>query len=182
MLAGSDWPSAVPDMNPWTGMEALITRSDPLGEYPGVLWQEQAISLEQAIDLFTLSGARALRLDHQTGSLAVGKSADFIVLEDNLFDIAPSRISDTRVRMTFFHVADPVCKGHGKLAQKQRLAMHPHLVDRSRDQVVHFFQFTKLQPFFHPVASPNARRIALLTRPASSDFQRPATCRSGRTR
>ena len=102
MLAGSDWPSAVPDMNPWTGMEALITRSDPQGEYPGVSWQEQAISLEQAIDMFTISGAQALKLDHQTGSLAVGKSADFIVLEDNLFEIAPSRISDTRVRMTFF--------------------------------------------------------------------------------
>lgn len=102
MLVGSDWPSAVPDMNPWTGMEALITRADPLGKYPGTLWAEQAISLEEALELFTLAGARALKIDAQTGSLAPGKSADFIVLQDNLFEIPVERISDTRVQMTFF--------------------------------------------------------------------------------
>jgi predicted amidohydrolase YtcJ len=102
MLAGSDWPSAVPDMNPWTGMEALITRSDPHGEYPGTLWKEQAISLAEALELFTLSGARALKLEQQTGSLQAGKSADFIVLQDNLFEIPVERISDTKVQMTFF--------------------------------------------------------------------------------
>jgi predicted amidohydrolase YtcJ len=102
MLVGSDWPSAVPDMNPWTGMEALVTRRDPQGEYPGALWEEQAISLEEAIELYTLGGARALKLEQQTGSLAIGKSADFIVLQDNVFDIPSSRISDTRVQMTFF--------------------------------------------------------------------------------
>ncbi|MCB1728941.1 MAG: amidohydrolase [Halieaceae bacterium] len=102
MLVGSDWPSAVPDMNPWTGMEALVTRGDPQGQYPGTLWKEQAISLAEALELFTLSGARALKLEQQTGSLQPGKSADFIVLQDNLFEIPVERISDTRVQMTFF--------------------------------------------------------------------------------
>jgi hypothetical protein len=102
MLAGSDWPSAVPDMNPWTGMEALVTRSDPHGQYPGTLWKEQAISLPEALALFTLGGARALKLEQQTGSLQAGKSADFIVLQDNLFEIPAERISDTKVQMTFF--------------------------------------------------------------------------------
>jgi len=102
MLAGSDWPSAVPDMNPWRGMEALVTRRDPQGDYPGVLWEEQAISLEEAVKIYTFDGARALKLDSVTGSVAVGKSADLIVLQDNIFEIPASRISDTRVSMTFF--------------------------------------------------------------------------------
>jgi len=102
MLAGSDWPSAVPDMNPWRGMEALVTRRDPQGDYPGVLWEEQAISLEEAVKIYTFDGARALKLDSVTGSVAVGKSADLIVLQDNIFEIPASRIGDTRVSMTFF--------------------------------------------------------------------------------
>jgi hypothetical protein len=89
-------------MNPWTGMEALVTRSDPHGQYPGTLWKEQAISLPEALALFTLGGARALKLEQQTGSLQAGKSADFIVLQDNLFEIPAERISDTKVQMTFF--------------------------------------------------------------------------------
>ncbi len=102
ILAGSDWPSAVPDMNPWTGMEALVTRRNPTGDYPGELWPEQAITVEEAIAIYTLGGARALKLEEQTGSLKKGKSADFIVLNNNLLEIPADAIGDTRVQMTFF--------------------------------------------------------------------------------
>lgn len=102
MLAGSDWPSAVPDMNPWRGFEALITRADPLGRYPGTIWPEQALTLEETIEIYTLDGARALKIADKTGSLAVGKLADFIVLNHNLFEIPAAQISDTSVDMTFF--------------------------------------------------------------------------------
>ncbi len=102
IVAGSDWPSAVPDMNPWTGFEALITRADPLHRHVGTIWPEQAISLEETIEIFTLGGARALKIDNKTGSLAVGKLADFIVLNHNLFEIPAEQISDTSVEMTFF--------------------------------------------------------------------------------
>ncbi len=102
LLAGSDWPSAVPDMNPWTGMEGLVTRRDPGGEFPGALWEEQAISLAEAVKIYTIEGAKALKLDDQAGSVEVGKAANLIVLRDNIFENPASDIGDTLVAMTFF--------------------------------------------------------------------------------
>ena len=102
VLAGSDWPSAVPSMDPWIGIETMVTRRNPSGETQGALWPEQAISLEQALRIFTIEGAKALRLEAETGSLKVGKSADMIVLGQNLFGIDPYDIADTRVDMTLF--------------------------------------------------------------------------------
>lgn len=102
VLAGSDWPAAVESMDPWIGIEAMITRQDPRGDNPGALWLEQAISLEQALKIYTLDGAKAMRLDDKTGSIEIGKSADLIVLNHNLFDIAPQAINQTEVQLTLF--------------------------------------------------------------------------------
>ncbi|MCF7980402.1 MAG: amidohydrolase [Pseudomonadales bacterium] len=102
VAAGSDWPAAVPTMDPWVGIEAMVTRADPRGQFPGTFWPEQAITLAQALEIYTMGGARALRLENQTGSVMLGKSADLTVLNQNLFDIPVEKISDTQVEMTFF--------------------------------------------------------------------------------
>ncbi len=102
VLAGSDWPSAVPDANPWVGIEAFVTRKNPRNNGDQALWSEQKITLDQALDIYTQHGAHALRLGDQTGSLAVGKLADFIVLNQNLFEVSPETISETLVLKTFF--------------------------------------------------------------------------------
>jgi predicted amidohydrolase YtcJ len=99
---GSDWPSAAADMNPWPAMEALVTRRNPYQDGTESFWPEQAVSLQEAIKIFTLTGAKAHQLDGLTGSIEPGKSADLIVLDRQLFDIPIEDISDTRVEQTFF--------------------------------------------------------------------------------
>jgi len=107
LLAGSDWPSVSKDLNPWVGLEALVTRQDPAPAKEGNTakvhgWIDQSLTVKEAIKIFTIDGARALRLHEQTGSLVTGKSADFIVLNHNLLEIPPEEISDTEVQMTYF--------------------------------------------------------------------------------
>lgn len=103
VLAGSDWPSAVPDENPWVGIEAFVTRRDPRGDAPGALWPEQAITLREAIEIYTLHGARALQMEDQIGSLEPGKRADLIILDRNLFDIPIEDVGATEVDQTYFN-------------------------------------------------------------------------------
>lgn len=102
ILAGSDWPSAVPDANPWPGVEAFVTRRDPRGDAEGELWPEQAITLEEAIEIYTIHGARAMQMEDRTGSIEVGKLGDFIVLERNLFEIPIDEVADTKIHQTYF--------------------------------------------------------------------------------
>ena len=100
VIYGSDWPSVVPDPNPWPGIEAMVTRRDPYGVEPGELWAEQAVDLETALRIFTINGAVAGKQAHRTGTIEVGKSADFIVLDRNIFQVPVEDISETQVLLT----------------------------------------------------------------------------------
>jgi predicted amidohydrolase YtcJ len=102
VVAGSDWPAVLPDMNPWIGIEALVSRAHPRAQYPGSFWPEQAVSLEQALRIMTLNGAVALALEKITGSIEAGKSADLIILKHNLFEIPVAEVSETQVHTTYF--------------------------------------------------------------------------------
>jgi predicted amidohydrolase YtcJ len=101
IATGTDWP-VIPNPDPWSGLEGLITRRNPDGKFDGALWPEQALDLPAAIAAYTANPARAMGMDSVTGSLAVGKSADLIILDRNLFEIAPAEIAETRVLTTFF--------------------------------------------------------------------------------
>lgn len=101
VAGGSDWPVS-PSPNAWEGIHGLVTREDPSGTYPGTLWPEQAIGLEEAIAAFTINGAEAMGLGAETGSLTVGKSADFVVLNRDPFAHPATELVQTVVAETWF--------------------------------------------------------------------------------
>ena len=81
MTYASDWPASAPDANPWVGLSGMITRSNNDPDFPGFLAENQAISLDDALPLFTINGARSLGMEKETGSLSAGKWADLIILD-----------------------------------------------------------------------------------------------------
>lgn len=101
VAGGSDWPVS-PSPNAWEGIHGLVTRQDPSGTYPGTLWAEQAITLGEAIEVFTINGAKAMGLASETGSLEIGKSADFVVLDRDPFSAPATELVNTTVNETWF--------------------------------------------------------------------------------
>jgi predicted amidohydrolase YtcJ len=63
---------------------------------------EQAVSVDAALRAVTIDAAWSLRLDHEVGSIAVGKKADFVVLEKNPYDVRPSQIRDIPIWGTVY--------------------------------------------------------------------------------
>ena len=68
----------------------------------GVSGDASALSASQTLRMATINGARANFLEKETGSIEVGKKADMVVLEKNLFDIPETDIADTKIMMTVF--------------------------------------------------------------------------------
>jgi predicted amidohydrolase YtcJ len=113
ITSASDFPVTNPP-DPLTAVEIGVTRatpdlllpyvtSDPSDpKYKEPLWPEEAASLEDMIASVTYNGAYEEFLESVTGSIEVGKSADMVILDHNLFDIKPSEISQSKVLMTLF--------------------------------------------------------------------------------
>lgn len=97
---GSDW--YVTSANPLLAIEVAITRRAPKGLGAEPLLPEEAIDLATAIKAATLGAAYGNFLDQETGSIEVGKLADLIVIDKNLFDIPARDISEASVMLTLF--------------------------------------------------------------------------------
>ncbi len=95
---GSDW--SVSSMNPLDGIEVAVGHRE-LSKGPGPAWlpQEQ-IALPEAIAGYTVGGAYLDFNEKETGSIEVGKAADLIVLDRNLFEIPVSQIHEAKVLST----------------------------------------------------------------------------------
>lgn len=97
LAGGSDWN--VSSFDAFEAMEHAITRAQARGKAP--LLPEQSISIQDAVDAYTINAAFALMQDRTTGSLEPGKRADLIVLDRDVFTIDPRGLHGTRVLATY---------------------------------------------------------------------------------
>lgn len=93
---GSDCP--VEPFDILDNMRSAITRQNREGTM--VYLPEQALSIEEAIRLFTSSAAWASRDEDCRGMLEIGKIADLVVLDKNLFEIPPQQFSSVNILET----------------------------------------------------------------------------------
>ncbi len=98
----ADIPSGpIEHIGPLFQMQAAMTIRDPSNPDSEVFPPgRKGISLEQAIEAVTISPAWQIRMEDRIGSIEVGKYADLVVLDRNLFEVAPDEIADVRVLAT----------------------------------------------------------------------------------
>ena len=74
----------------WCAVNRKTASGRTLGEH-------EKISVADALHAVTIGAAYTLKLDHLVGSIESGKFADFAVLEDNPYEVAPKNLKDVQV-------------------------------------------------------------------------------------
>jgi predicted amidohydrolase YtcJ len=98
IVGGSDW--SVSSLNPLLAIQVALTRRGP-EDGPGEAWiPEERTDLTTMLRAYTVNGAWLSHEEAWRGSLEPGKAADLIVLERDLYAVAPSEIGRTRVLLT----------------------------------------------------------------------------------
>jgi len=107
---GSDW--TVAPLSPLLGIYAAVTRATLDGKNPGGWFPEQKLTVAEAVEAFTMGSAYAEFRETEKGSLTVGKFADIVILDADLFAVAPEKIKDAVVSHTI--VGGKVVYGAGR--------------------------------------------------------------------
>lgn len=98
IACGSDW--SVTSMNPLDAIQVAVTRRG-LKQAPGPAWlPEEVVDLPLMLAAYTINGAYVNFEETETGSIEVGKAADLIVLDRNLFEIPTHEIHNAKVLLT----------------------------------------------------------------------------------
>ncbi|MED1951729.1 amidohydrolase [Brevibacillus centrosporus] len=93
---GTDFPIDV--LNPLLQIYRAVTRIDSSGEK---VWHpHERISLADALKAYTAGSAYGSFREQELGTLEVGKLADIVVLERNLFEVPAEEIPEVKVQVT----------------------------------------------------------------------------------
>jgi predicted amidohydrolase YtcJ len=95
---GSDW--TVAPLNPLEGIKAAVTRQTLDGKHPDGWNPEQKISIDEAVRAYTVGSAYAEFAEKVKGTITVGKLADIVILDRDIYSGDPGEIDKAKVVLT----------------------------------------------------------------------------------
>jgi len=95
---GTDY--SVEPLNPMEGLYAAVTRKDRMGEEGDGWFPEQKLTMEEAIELYTLGSAYAQFMEDRKGMIKKGFLGDVVIVNQDLMTIPEGEIMKTRVDYT----------------------------------------------------------------------------------
>jgi predicted amidohydrolase YtcJ len=99
LALGTDWNVA--PLDPMLTLYAATTRATLDGKNPHGWFPEQKLSIQEALEAYTMGSAYAEFQDNEKGSITAGKLADMVLLSDDIITINPARIRDVKVLKTW---------------------------------------------------------------------------------
>ncbi len=95
---GTDW--AVEPIDPLEGLYGAVSRKDRAGEEGEGWFPDQKLSMEKAIELYTLGAAYAEFMEERKGKLKEGYLADLVIFNNDLMTIPHDQIMTSKVDYT----------------------------------------------------------------------------------
>ena len=96
MAIHSDAPvtALAPLFTAWCAVNRVSSSGARLGS------QAHCLTVDQALHAITLGAAYSLKMDHEIGSIEVGKRADFAILDEDPYEVAPMELKNIGVTGT----------------------------------------------------------------------------------
>ncbi len=99
LALGTDWEVA--PLDPMLTLYAATTRATLDGKNPKGWFPEQKLTIQEAIEAYTMGSAYAEFQEKEKGSITAGKLADIVLLSDDVLSIDPAKIREVKVLKTW---------------------------------------------------------------------------------
>lgn len=96
----SDFPVTYPPES-MLSLDVMVNRKWSVNKEMEPLGMKEALTVEEALETFTMEGAYQNRLEENKGSIEVGKDADFVLLDQDILKIEKDLLYKTRILKTY---------------------------------------------------------------------------------